>query len=170
MLKIIKKYKIYLLIILVLLSIAIIYFLSKDTVCSFQTKETHFTVRVPHGWSVIKQPREIPQEGNELIPEEGVTLLLNGDDKNCIWIYSQYSSRNIGSETQYTQEAFLTDSGLKGVLYKENGNNTHWELILERNSKMLSFYGASVNISDENLMVEKAQQITRILKSIDIKK
>ncbi|WP_019912012.1 hypothetical protein [Paenibacillus sp. HW567] len=131
----------------------------------FKTGETSFVVDVPKGWTVVQKPRQAGNANIEASPDEGVELLLAGDERNSIRIYAQYGT--IGQpEAGFVKEQFSTKQGVQGALYKdqEDGN---WQLILEQ-AIAPGFYGAAVRFEDKAMLDKNQQKLVQILKSIRI--
>lgn len=135
---------------------------------TFQSEDTHFTVRIPKEWTVIDQYRGPNVEGIELSPDEGIKLLLDGNEDNYISIYSQYGTLNPVRD-DYDKENFSTNQGITGTLYKDKDDQMYWFLILNQNIAP-GFYGAVISFKDREIFHEKEQQIIDILKSIEIYK
>lgn len=168
---VIKRNKVLILLILAVLVLVFILGIilsSKEKSYVFKTEETNFTVRVPNGWTVIDEYRRLNEEGAEPSPDEGIKLLLDGNEDNFIWIYSQYGKINLG-EGNYEEEAFSTKKGIPGILYKDKDSQLNWYLILNQDIAP-DHYGAVVRFKDKKLFDKKEKQIRAILKSIEISK
>lgn len=154
--------------VIVIAAISVILLIPKEVLHTFKTEETSFTVKVPSGWKAVELPRKTGGDGVEPSPDEGIKLLLDGNDSNYIWIYSQYGSLS-KPEGDYAAEEFTTNKGVKGTLYKDNNSQTNWQLLLNQDIAPDS-YGAVVSFEDKELLNKNRELIVDILKSIDIKK
>lgn len=133
----------------------------------FKTGETSFTVDVPKGWAVVEKPRQAGNAEIEASPDEGVELLLAGDERNSIWIYAQYGTIGL-NEAGVVKENFATKQGVQGVLYKDQDSGS-WQLVLEQ-TVAPGFYGASVRFEDNALFARNQQELVQILESIHVYK
>ncbi|WP_313131671.1 hypothetical protein [Anaerocolumna sp.] len=167
----IKQNKVLLIIIpavLIIAAILLILLLPNEKSYTFKTDETYFTVKFPSEWKVVEEPRQPGSSEFEPSPDEGIKLLLDGNEDNCISIYSQYGTIT-HPQINFDEEDFSTNKGIKGILYKDKECLGNWFLVLDQDITP-NFYGAVVNFEDEELLNKNQKQIMNILKSIDIKK
>lgn len=166
----IKQNKILIIIIsaiLIIAAILLILLLPNEKSYIFKTEETYFTVKFPSEWKVIEEPRQPGSSEFEPSPDEGIELLLNGNEDNFIWIYSQYGTLS-HPEGNFNEEDFSTNKGIKGTLYKDREIPGNWYLVLDQDIAP-DFYGAVVSFKDKELLNNNQKQVMNILESIDIK-
>lgn len=167
LLNLIKREKRAFLLVLVIAFFALLLLLPKPDRYDYKSEEAHFTVNVPKGWTVVAHPRQPGGTDVEASPDEGIELLLGGNGKYTLRIYTQYGPISL-PEGIYDKEDFRTTQGIKGTLYKEREEKTiFWHLILEQNIAP-GFYGAVVRFKDESLLGQHQEEIMQTLKSIRI--
>lgn len=116
---------------------------------------------------MIEEPRKPGGSDFEPSPDEGIKLLLDGNEDNYIQIYSQYGTIAL-TDDGYDKEEFFTKNGVQGFLYKDRENQI-WDVIYSQDIAPGS-YGAVVSFKDKEILNKKQQQIINILKSLDINK
>lgn len=132
----------------------------------FKTEETNFTVIVPSRWTVMEEPRLPAGTDYDASPDEGIRLLLDGNDDNYIWIYAQYG-HILPLSDYYEKEGFITKQGVHAHLYEERECPASWQIIYD-NTIAPNFYGAVVKFDDGEAFAERHQEILDILSSLEI--
>jgi len=127
------------------------------------TPNLEFSVTYPSNW---KTEKELEIEGTSDIqasPDSGISIFIDDNEKNTIYIFRQQGHINIPLLESYTKEIFKTTSGLNGFLYRKIVDD-RTEIILVFKKE---FLGAILNIKTEDYNSNKAL-INNILKSIEI--
>ncbi len=138
---------------------------------NYESAETHFSLNVPDGWTVIEEPRISAGQDWEATPEAGIRMLFGCDENNSISVFSQYGTIIIPLEGDYTKEDFSTAQGVKGILYKDSGLEATWYLILEQDiDPGQDHYGAVVRFESQELLTKEQENVIKILESIKIYK
>ncbi len=134
---------------------------------NYKSDETHFSLNVPQGWTVVEEPRIPAGQDWEATPDDGIRMLLADNENNFIHIFSQYGTISIPSESEYVKEDFTTAQGVKGSLYKSSTSDAIWYLILKQDIAPDN-YGAVVRFENKELLTKEQENIIKILESIKI--
>lgn len=136
---------------------------------NYKSTETHFSLNVPQGWTVVEEPRIPAGQDWEATPDDGIRMLLAGNENNTMHIFAQYGTLSIPLESEYTKEDFTTDQGVKGSLYKSSTSEAYWYLILNQDITPDN-YGAVIRFENQELLSKEQKNIIGILESIKIYK
>ena len=134
---------------------------------NYKSDETHFSLNVPQGWTVVEEPRIPAGQDWEATPDDGIRMLLAGNENNFIHIFSQYGTISLPSESEYVKEDFTTAQGVKGSLYKSSTSDASWYLILNQDIAPDN-YGAVVRFESPELLTKEQENIIKTLESIKI--
>lgn len=135
----------------------------------YKSYETHFSLNVPQGWTVVEEPRIPAGQDWEATPDDGIRMLLADNENNFIHIFSQYGVISLPSENEYVQEDFTTAQGVKGSLHKSSTSDASWYLLLNQDIAPDN-YGAVVRFESQEILTKEQENLIKILESIKIYK
>lgn len=120
-----------------------------------------FSVEYPKKWNTKEDIFYEATAEHNSSPDDGITIYVDNDPNNVIYVFGQFGHINVGGDPGFIREDYVTNSGLKGNLFRGQIDGKEEEYLILNDG----FLGAHVSVTSE-CFNRNEEVIVAILKSI----
>ncbi len=132
----------------------------------YVTGKQYFSFEYPRNWEVKEDQ---VSKGNELLdgtPDFGVTIYMDSDKDNNIYIFEGISP-NMYRDKTYLEEDFIVDGTKRGKIYSKEDNDTIYKLITFDDKGSNHAYRFSHIRAEKKFYNKNKKRINKVLESIN---